>query len=137
MRPVLIVCAEEAHGAMRDAPQPPSGRSSSSAQSVSGHWWLRAGRHGRRASRVPASVGIPSVLDEDVCARTGALRPVWFLCGLAQRARIPRPTGLLGAPEPSLRLERYARSVPEQARSRCPSSGKSRLERQYRGEESP
>jgi hypothetical protein len=29
----------------------------------------------RRAPRVPASVGIPSVLDEDVCARTGALRP--------------------------------------------------------------
>jgi glycosyltransferase involved in cell wall biosynthesis len=33
------------------------------------------GRCGRRAPRVPASVGIPSVLDEDVCARTGALRP--------------------------------------------------------------
>ena len=34
-----------------------------------------SGRYGRRAPRVPASVGIPSVLDEDVCARTGALRP--------------------------------------------------------------
>ena len=33
------------------------------------------GRCGRRAPRVPASVGIPPVLAEDGCARAGALRP--------------------------------------------------------------
>ena len=51
---------------------------------------LRAGRHGRRAPRVPASVGIPSVLDEDVCARTGALRPG------ARSARRPHRPGASG-----------------------------------------